>query len=154
MVSELNFNSHKTAYCHLKSIAKVKRFLLKQDTHSFAVCQIIVKVSLQVSVKKKKKTSTNTRTQVNHCTGTGLFSVPRVRTKKGEAAFSIYAPRLWNKQPAHLRFMQKLSAHLNQDRKHECFLQLSCKFKMFNLLVQLFLKLHFYSFQSVIQCFS
>lgn len=61
--------------------------------------------------------------------GTGLFSVPRVRTKKGEAAFSIYAPRLWNKQPAHLRFMQKLSAHLNQDRKHECFLQLSCKFR-------------------------
>ena len=30
--------------------------------------------------------------------GTGLLSVPRVRTKHGEAAFSYYAPNIWNKQ--------------------------------------------------------
>ena len=31
--------------------------------------------------------------------GTGLLSVPRVRTKHGEAAFSYYAPTIWNKLP-------------------------------------------------------
>ena len=31
--------------------------------------------------------------------GTGQLSVPRVRTKHGEAAFSYYAPSIWNKLP-------------------------------------------------------
>ena len=31
--------------------------------------------------------------------GTGLLSVPRVKTKYGEAAFSHYAPQIWNKLP-------------------------------------------------------
>ena len=30
--------------------------------------------------------------------GTGLFSVPRVKTKHREAAFSFYALHIWNKQ--------------------------------------------------------
>ena len=34
--------------------------------------------------------------------GTGLLSVPRIKTKHGEAAFSFYAPRLWNKLPENL----------------------------------------------------
>ena len=29
----------------------------------------------------------------------GQLSVPRVRTKHGEAAFSYYAPNIWNKLP-------------------------------------------------------
>ncbi|KAF7648679.1 hypothetical protein LDENG_00153240 [Lucifuga dentata] len=32
-----------------------------------------------------------------------LLSVPRVRTKHGEAAFSFSAPQLWNKLPEDLR---------------------------------------------------
>ena len=31
--------------------------------------------------------------------GTGLLSVPRVKTKHGKAAFSYYAPTIWNKLP-------------------------------------------------------
>ncbi|KAF7660294.1 hypothetical protein LDENG_00283920 [Lucifuga dentata] len=33
----------------------------------------------------------------------GLLSVPRVRTKHGEAAFSFSAPHLWNKLSEGLR---------------------------------------------------
>ena len=35
--------------------------------------------------------------------GTGLLSVPRVKTKHGEAAFSFYAPHIWNKLPENCR---------------------------------------------------
>ena len=36
--------------------------------------------------------------------GTELLTVPKARTKKhGEAAFSFYAPNLWNTLPEHLR---------------------------------------------------
>ena len=35
--------------------------------------------------------------------GTGLLSVPRVRTKHGEAAFSYYEPHIWNKLPENCR---------------------------------------------------
>ena len=31
--------------------------------------------------------------------GSGLLSVPRIRTKHGKAAFSYYAPTNWNKLP-------------------------------------------------------
>ncbi|KAF7668705.1 hypothetical protein LDENG_00294700, partial [Lucifuga dentata] len=35
--------------------------------------------------------------------GSGLLSVPRVRTKHDEAAFSFSAPQLWNRLPEDLR---------------------------------------------------
>ena len=42
--------------------------------------------------------------------GTGLLSVPRVKTKHGEAAFSFYAPHIWNKIPENCRSADTLSA--------------------------------------------
>merc|ERR1712035_195653 len=52
--------------------------------------------------------------------GTGLLTIPRVRTKThGEAAFSHYGPYLWNGLPENLRaaetvdiFKRKLKTHL------------------------------------------
>ena len=52
--------------------------------------------------------------------GTGLLTIPRVRTKThGEAAFSYYGPRLWNSLPENLRaaetvdvFKKRLKTHL------------------------------------------
>ena len=41
---------------------------------------------------------------------TGLLCVPRTRTKQGEAAFSYYAPHLWNKLPVDLRSAQTVSS--------------------------------------------
>ena len=42
--------------------------------------------------------------------GTGLLSVPGVRTKRGEAAFSFYAPHIWNKLPENCRSAETLSS--------------------------------------------
>ena len=42
--------------------------------------------------------------------GTGLLVVPRVRTKQGEAAFSFYAPHIWNKLPETCRSAATLSS--------------------------------------------
>ncbi|XP_076578637.1 LOW QUALITY PROTEIN: uncharacterized protein LOC143315073 [Chaetodon auriga] len=42
--------------------------------------------------------------------GTGLLCVPRMRTKQSEAAFSYYAPHLWNTLPAHLRSAPTVSS--------------------------------------------
>ncbi|MDG2565911.1 hypothetical protein P7M21_26160, partial [Vibrio parahaemolyticus] len=42
--------------------------------------------------------------------GTGLLCVPRTRTKQGEAAFSYYAPHLWNKLPVDLMSAQTVSS--------------------------------------------
>ncbi|XP_068573506.1 uncharacterized protein, partial [Cebidichthys violaceus] len=42
--------------------------------------------------------------------GTGLLSVPRVRTKHGEAAFSFFAPHIWNKVPESCRSAESLSS--------------------------------------------
>lgn len=54
--------------------------------------------------------------------GTGLLSVPRVRTKHREAAFSFYAAHLWNKPPESSRsaatltcFKSSLKASLFSD---------------------------------------
>ena len=52
--------------------------------------------------------------------GTELLTVPKVRTKRhGEAAFSFYAPNIWNALPEYLRkaetvetFKRKLKTHL------------------------------------------
>ena len=52
--------------------------------------------------------------------GTELLIIPKVRTKKhGEAAFSYYAPNLWNTLPEHIRkaetmeiFKRDLKTHL------------------------------------------
>ena len=39
--------------------------------------------------------------------GTELFTVPKARKKRhGEAAFSCYAPSLWNTLPEHLRMIE------------------------------------------------
>lgn len=42
--------------------------------------------------------------------GSGLLTVPRVRIKRGEAAFSFYAPFNWNKLPESLRSATSLSS--------------------------------------------
>uniref|UniRef100_A0AAQ5X7A8 Reverse transcriptase domain-containing protein n=1 Tax=Amphiprion ocellaris TaxID=80972 RepID=A0AAQ5X7A8_AMPOC len=41
--------------------------------------------------------------------GSGLLLVPRVKTKHGEAAFSFYAPYIWNKLPENCRSAETLS---------------------------------------------
>lgn len=51
------------------------------------------------------------------------FSVPRIKTKQGEAMFSVSASGLWNKLPEDLR-SAKFVAHLNQGLKHYCLLPL------------------------------
>ena len=35
--------------------------------------------------------------------GSGLLSIPKVRTKHGETAFSYYVPHIWNKLPENCR---------------------------------------------------
>ena len=35
--------------------------------------------------------------------GRGLLLVPRLRTKQGEAAFQLYAPKIWNSLPEDVR---------------------------------------------------
>jgi len=35
--------------------------------------------------------------------GRGLLLVPRVRTEQGEAAFQLYAPKVWNSPPEDVR---------------------------------------------------
>ncbi len=42
--------------------------------------------------------------------GTGLLCVPGPRTKHGEAAFSFYAPNIWNKLPENCRSAETLNA--------------------------------------------
>ncbi len=42
--------------------------------------------------------------------GAGLLSVPRVKTKQGEAAFSYYAPYIWNKLPDNCRSAETVSS--------------------------------------------
>uniref|UniRef100_A0A672YM01 1-phosphatidylinositol 4,5-bisphosphate phosphodiesterase n=1 Tax=Sphaeramia orbicularis TaxID=375764 RepID=A0A672YM01_9TELE len=49
---------------------------------------------------------------------TGLLSVPRVRTKHGEAAFSFYAPNVLNKLPESLRSAETLSLFKSRLKTH------------------------------------
>uniref|UniRef100_A0A3B5R938 Reverse transcriptase domain-containing protein n=1 Tax=Xiphophorus maculatus TaxID=8083 RepID=A0A3B5R938_XIPMA len=48
--------------------------------------------------------------------GSGLLCISRTRTKRGEAAFSIYAPQIWNKLPEDCKtltsFKSQLKTHL------------------------------------------
>uniref|UniRef100_A0A3P9BKS9 Reverse transcriptase domain-containing protein n=3 Tax=Maylandia zebra TaxID=106582 RepID=A0A3P9BKS9_9CICH len=50
--------------------------------------------------------------------GSGLLSVPRVRTRHGEAAFSFYAPYIWNKLPESLRSAETLSLFKSRLKTH------------------------------------
>uniref|UniRef100_A0A3B3B5V6 Reverse transcriptase domain-containing protein n=1 Tax=Oryzias melastigma TaxID=30732 RepID=A0A3B3B5V6_ORYME len=50
--------------------------------------------------------------------GSGLLSVPRVRTKHGEAAFSFYAPQIWNRLPENLRSAETLSVFKSRLKTH------------------------------------
>jgi len=59
----------------------------------------------------------------------GLLTVPRVRTEHGEAAFSFYAPQLWNKLPIIIMWgLHQHSIPLNQASKHFFSLQLLIKY--------------------------
>ena len=179
--SDLNFNNHlkaitKSAYYHLKNIARIKGFLSKQDTeklvHAFVFSRLDYCNGVLTGLNKKSirqlqliqnaaaRVLTNTR-KLDHITpvlkslhwlpvsqridfkilllvykalnglgpkyiqdllvpyeasrplrssGTGLLCVPRTRTKQSEAAFSYYAPHLWNKLPEHLRSSQTVSS--------------------------------------------
>ena len=42
-------------------------------------------------------------TRTLRTSGRGLLLVPRVRTKQGEAAFQVYAPKIWNSLPEDVR---------------------------------------------------
>jgi len=42
-------------------------------------------------------------TRTLRTSGMGLLLVPRVRTKQGEAAFQVYAPKIWNSLPEDVR---------------------------------------------------
>lgn len=181
MDSDLNFNSHiktitRSAYYHLKNIARIKGFLSKEDTEKLVHAYIFSRLDycngiftglnkksikqLQLIQNAAARVLTNTK-KMDHITpvlkslhwlpvckridfkillltykalnglgpkyisdllvvyeaprllrssGTGLLCVPRVRTKKAEAAFGFYAPHLWNKLPEHLRCAQTVSA--------------------------------------------
>uniref|UniRef100_A0A669DF59 Reverse transcriptase domain-containing protein n=1 Tax=Oreochromis niloticus TaxID=8128 RepID=A0A669DF59_ORENI len=50
--------------------------------------------------------------------GSGLLSVPRVRTRHGEAAFSFYALYIWNKLPESLRSAETLSLFKSRLKTH------------------------------------
>ena len=50
--------------------------------------------------------------------GSGFLSVPRVRTRHGEAAFSFYAPHVWNKLPESLRSAETLSLFKSRLKTH------------------------------------
>ena len=42
-------------------------------------------------------------TRILRTSGRGLLLVLRVRTKQGEAAFQVYAPKIWNSLPEDVR---------------------------------------------------
>ena len=44
--------------------------------------------------------------------GIGRLSVPGVRTKHGEAAFSYYVPKIWNKRPENCRSAPTVKSRL------------------------------------------
>ena len=50
--------------------------------------------------------------------GSGLLCVPRIRTKHGEAAFSFYAPQIWNKLPENCRNAETLSSFKSRLKTH------------------------------------
>ena len=50
--------------------------------------------------------------------GSSFLSVPRVRTRHGEAAFSFYAPHVWNKLPESLRSAETLSVFKSRLKTH------------------------------------
>ena len=52
--------------------------------------------------------------------GTALLFVPRVRTKQGEAAFSFYAPHIWNKLPENCRSAETPSSFKSQLKTYVC----------------------------------
>ena len=87
--------------------------------------------------------------------GSGLLSVPRVRTKPGAAALSYYEPHIWNKLPENCR-SARLSPPLYQDWK--CFCLPLKQFQVFELhkdfdsTVLSLLKLFYFS-QLVLMCF-
>lgn len=179
--SDLKFDSHlksvtKSAYYHLKNIARIKGLLTQQDMeklmHAFIFSRLDYCNGIFTGLDKKSvrklqlvqnaaaRVLTNTR-KLDHITpvlkslhwlpvsqridykilllvyktlnglgpkymldllesyetsrplrssGTGLLYVPRTRTKQGEAAFSYYAPHLWNKLPEGLKYAQTVSS--------------------------------------------
>ena len=178
MDSYLNFNSHirsvtKSAYYHLKNIARVKGLMCQQDLekliHAFIFSRLDYCNGVFTGIHKKSikqlqliqnaaaRVLTNTK-KIDHITpvlkslhwlpvhqridfkilmlvykslnglgpiylsnlllhyeplrssGTGLLTIPRVGTKKGEAAFSFYGPYIWNKLPQNCRSAPNLSS--------------------------------------------
>lgn len=178
--SELNFDSHinsitKSAYYHLKNIARIRDFMPKQDLekviHAFISSKLDYCNGLFTGLSKKAirklqyiqnaaaRVLTKTR-KFDHITpilrslhwlpinqrinfkalllvykslnglgpsyvsdlllpykpprtlrssDAGLLTIPRVKTKSGEAAFSHYATHSWNKLPQDIRNAQTLT---------------------------------------------
>ena len=50
--------------------------------------------------------------------GSGFLSVPRVRTRHGESAFSFYAPHVCNKLSKSLRYAETLSVFKSRLKTH------------------------------------
>jgi len=50
--------------------------------------------------------------------GSSLLCIPRTRTKHGEAAFSSYAPLIWNKLPENCKSAESLSSFKSRLKTH------------------------------------
>ncbi|XP_037631145.1 uncharacterized protein LOC119491325, partial [Sebastes umbrosus] len=181
MDSDLSFNSHiktitKTAFYHLKNIARIRGLMSQQDleklVHAFIFSrldycnsvftglpkksirqlQLIQNAAARVLTKTKKGDHISPVLRSLHwlpvsqkidfkilllvykalnglgpkyisdlllcyepsrplrSSGSGLLSVPRVRTKHAEGAFSFYAPNIWNKLPENCRTATTLTS--------------------------------------------
>ena len=56
-------------------------------------------------------------TRTLRTSGRGLLLVPRVRTKQGEAAFQVYAPKIWNSLPEDVRQASTLTMFKSRLKK-------------------------------------
>ena len=103
MESDMNFSSHiktvtKSAYYHLKNISRIRGPMSRQDLEKLpknSVRQLqLFHTKYIYDLLPRYEPFRPLRSS-----GTGLFSVPRVRTNNGAATFSYYAPHMWNKLP-------------------------------------------------------
>ncbi len=104
--TDLSFSSHvkavtKSAYYHLKNIARIRCFVSSQDLEK------LVHAFMLIEYKPNRPLRS---------VGSSQLEIPRVHTKQGESAFSYFAACSWNLLPEEIRcaktFKSRLKTHL------------------------------------------
>ncbi|KAF7646786.1 hypothetical protein LDENG_00182350 [Lucifuga dentata] len=92
-------------YCKasLQSCLKKKKEVRQLQLIQNAAARIQIKIGKQSTSLHPQIPALAASSRPLRSSGSGLLSIPRVRTKHDEAAFSFSAPKLWNKLPENLR---------------------------------------------------